>query len=96
MVEWGLTITTIGGLIILIGGYLAWKEEREENVRKTFIHLPEQEPDKDLERYLKKSKAEHKILSVEEESQPEEKRSLHEEESVTDEEKQPPNLQMFD
>lgn len=92
-IELGVSISTIGGLLVLMGGYLAWKEERQDNVKKTFIHMPEPEPDKDLERYLKKSKDEHKMLSAEE-SIGEEKISASENRSEGEE--QPPNLKMFE
>jgi hypothetical protein len=90
-IELGVSMAAIGGLLIAIGGYLAWKEERQESVKKTFIHLPEQEPDKDLERYLKKSKDEHKILSVEESGEEEKD---HGENPMQEE--QQPNLKIFE
>jgi hypothetical protein len=91
-IELGVSISALGGLLISIGGYLAWKEERQDNVKKTFIHMPEQEPDKDLERYLKKSKDEHKMLSVEESMGEERART----EEPVKEDQQPPNLKMFE
>ncbi len=90
--RFGIGITLFGGVVVAFAGYLAWKEEQEENSKKTFLHLPDDEETvHDLERYLQKTKQEHKLLSVEDEAI----QSGRESHTQSDNRKEPPNLSMF-
>ncbi len=89
----GLTPTAIGGILVFIGGYLSWKLEREETVKKTFMHMPEQENSKDLEKIFQKTKDDNKLMTAEESTPVEHRR---EEAAPESNEKMPPNLKMFD
>lgn len=90
-IRFGLTFSGIGGLMILIGSYLAYKEEKQDAVKKTFLHhLPEEEEqDQELEQFFQKSKEKHNTLEIEE-SSPKGKITYE------DNQKKDENMSMFD
>lgn len=95
-IRFGLTGTIIAGVLICIGSYLAWREEKEESVKKTFMHVPEATPGKDLEKFFQKSKENHKLLSAEETGSSGADPTPPPSEGQNPDQSQPPNLKMFE
>lgn len=108
-IQFGISITIIGGVFIILGSYFSWLQERKENVRKTFIHMPEEDNRNELEKIFQKTREDNKAFVPEEttleeekteeappENREEQEKNMIEETEETEQPLPPSNLKMFE